>query len=293
MRKGDGKAAALFLLPYGVLFLVFVLSPLLYGFFISLHKWHILDDQVPFVGFQNYRYVLQDDLFGIALARTLLFVAIVVPVGNALSLLLAVALNQRFLGTTFYKVAFYLPVLLTVSVLAVLWRWLYSAEYGILNHYLSRLHPSIEGVQWLNNPQIAMPAIALMSIWWGAGGNMLIYLAAIKSVPRELHEAAEIDGATPWQRFWRTTIPTIRPALIFCIVMSIIASSQVFGQTLILTGGGPAFSTLTVILYMYQQGFGQYQLGYASAVAYVLFLLVFVFTLLALRLIQKGIRSAQ
>jgi multiple sugar transport system permease protein len=131
-----------------------------------------------------------------------------------------------------------------------------------------------------------MPAIALMSIWWGAGGNMLVYLAGLKAIPRELLEAAEIDGATPLQRFKSVTWPLLKPTTLFCLVMSVISSSQVFGQTYILTGGGPYYSTLTVMLYMYQQGFGLYQLGYACAVAYVLFVAVFIFTLIQFKLLE-------
>lgn len=286
----------MFLMPYGVVFGIFVLLPVLYGFYISLHKWHILAPKPEFIGLRNYKLVLSDDLFRIAFARTAFYVAMVVPLGNALSLLLAVGLNQNYRGTTFYKVAFYLPVVMSVSVIAILWRWLYSAEFGIINHYLSQIaslghqiapaiSPATLKPQWLNSPATAMPAIALMSIWWGAGGNMLIYFAGLKNVPRELLEAAEIDGAGPWRRFWTVSWPLLRPTTLFCLVMSVIASFQVFGQTYILTGGGPYYSTLTIILYMYQQGFGLYQLGYAAAVGYLLFGTLLICTLIQFKLL--------
>lgn len=286
----------MFLMPYGVVFSIFVLLPVLYGFYISLHKWHILAPKPEFIGLRNYKLVLSDDLFRIAFARTAFYVAMVVPLGNALSLLLAVGLNQNYRGTTFYKVAFYLPVVMSVSVIAILWRWLYSAEFGIINHYLSQIaslghqiapaiSPATLKPQWLNSPATAMPAIALMSIWWGAGGNMLIYFAGLKNVPRELLEAAEIDGAGPWRRFWTVSWPLLRPTTLFCLVMSVIASFQVFGQTYILTGGGPYYSTLTIILYMYQQGFGLYQLGYAAAVGYLLFGTLLICTLIQFKLL--------
>lgn len=286
----------MFLMPYGVVFGIFVLLPVLYGFYISLHKWHILAPKPEFIGLRNYKLVLSDDLFRIAFARTAFYVAMVVPLGNALSLLLAVGLNQNYRGTTFYKVAFYLPVVMSVSVIAILWRWLYSAEFGIINHYLSQIaslghqiapaiSPATLKPQWLNSPATAMPAIALMSIWWGAGGNMLIYFAGLKNVPRELLEAAEIDGAGPWRRFWTVSWPLLRPTTLFCLVMSVIASFQVFGQTYILTGGGPYCSTLTIILYMYQQGFGLYQLGYAAAVGYLLFGTLLICTLIQFKLL--------
>jgi len=186
---------------------------------------------------------------------------------------------------------------MSVSVVAILWRWLYSSEFGLLNYYIgqasSAMHstlpnifPAAFKVQWLNNPRSAMPAIALLSIWWGAGANMLIYLAGLKNIPKELLEAAEIDCASPTQRFWSVTWPLLRPTTLFCLVMSVIASSQVFGQTYILTGGGPYYSTLTVILYMYQQGFQQYQLGYGAAVGYVLFIAVLALTLIQFRLLR-------
>jgi multiple sugar transport system permease protein len=285
-------------LPYLILFSIFLVWPLAYGFYISLHKWYVLSPHPQFVGAANYAAALKDDLFRTALLRTAYFVIMVVPLGNALSLLLAIGLNQNYRGTTFYKIAFYLPVLTSVSVVAILWRWLYSTEFGLLNFYLDQaghfLHGIAPGlisgkwsVNWLSSPKTAMPAIALLSIWWGAGGNMLIYLAGLKNVPKELLEAAEIDGATPMQRFMNVTWPLLKPTTLFCLVMSVIASSQVFGQTYILTGGGPYYSTLTVILYMYQQGFGLYQLGYASAVGYILFAAVLVFTILQFKLMAE------
>jgi len=294
MRKSN-TTAAMFLLPHGVAFLVFVAAPIVYGFVISLHKWYILSPHPEFVGIANYSAVVRDDLFRRAFWNTAYFVLLTVPLGNALSLLLAVGLNQNYRGTAFYKVAYYLPVLTSVSVVAILWRWLYNSDFGLANYYLNRIasaaHSAAPGVfsanwsvNWLGSPKTAMPSIALLSVWWGAGGNMLIYLAGLKNVPRELLEAAEIDGATPLRRFTAVTWPMLKPTTLFCLVMSVIASSQVFGQTYMLTGGGPYYSTLTLILYMYQQGFGLYQLGYASAVGYVLFAAVLAFTLLQFKL---------
>lgn len=278
-RHKEGIGAWLFLAPFLILFATFVIAPVFYGFWISLHNWHILSKHVPFIGLRNYASALNDELFRISLVRTGYFVLMVVPAGNILSILLAIALNQKYRGTTIYKICFYLPVLLSVTVVALVWRWMYSHDYGLINHYFGT------DVRWLEDPRSAMPALALMSIWWGAGANMLIYLAGLRSVPKEIHEAAELDGAGPWQRFWHTTWPWIRPVTLFCLVISVIGASQVFGQSYILTQGNPAYSTLTVILYMYQQGFGQYQLGYASAVAYLLFFMVSLLTVLQFKLL--------
>jgi multiple sugar transport system permease protein len=285
MTRGDGRAAFWFLLPYLTLFAVFLVGPLAYGFWISLHDWHVLGKEVPFVGFDNYAAALGDDLFRIALARTAYFVLLTVPAGNALSLLVAVGLNQGYRATTLFKVCFYVPVVLSIAVTAILWRWLLSSESGLINHYLGTR------VQWLGSPTWAMPSLALMTLWWGLGGNMLVYLAALRNVPKEQLEAASLDGASPWRRFWAVTWPSIGPATLFCLIMSVIASSQVFGQTFILTNGGPADSTLTVVLYMYRQGFGMYQLGYASAVAYLLFFLVLALSAVQIRLMARTLKN--
>lgn len=283
-RRHDTRAAVGFLAPFFILFTIFTIVPVLYGFWMSLHNWHILAKAPTFIGINNYRVVLEDDRFWQALKQTTYFVALVVPAGNLISLLLAIGLNQRLRGMTVYRVLFYLPVITSITVLAVIWRWLYSTDNGLINHVLGR------EIRWLDNVDLVMPALALMTIWWGAGGNMLVYLAALKAVPAEILEAASLDGSTHLHRFFRMTLPAIRPAILFCIVLSVIASFQVFGQSYILTNGGPADRSLTVSLYMYQMGFGQYQLGYASAVAYVLFAVVLAFTMVQFRVLRKSLQ---
>lgn len=283
-RTEERLTAYLFIAPYLVLFVAFLAVPVVYGFWISLHDWHVLGRERPFVGLANYQALLQDDLFHRAVVNTAYFALLTVLPGNAVSLLLALGLNSRIRGETVFKTLYYLPVVLSVAVTAIIWRWLYSTEFGILNHYLSLLGGP--RLAWLNSPKLAMPSLALMSIWWGAGGNMLIYLAGLRGIPEEYYEAARIDGAGTWARFRHVTLPLLRPALLFCLVMSLIGSSQVFGQSYILTGGGPHYSTLTVVLYMYQTGFSLYRMGYACAVAYVLFALVLGLTIVQFRLIS-------
>lgn len=285
MRRRDGLAALGFMLPYGLLFATFLLVPLAYGFWISLHKWQLLGHSAPFVGVANYRDILKDDLFRISVVRTALFVLMTVPIGNALSLALASGLNQNYRTTSLLKVVFYLPVVLSVSVVALLWRWMFDVGSGLINRTFDLEIP------WLANAHWALPSFAIMSVWWGVGGNMLVYLAALKGVPKELNEAAALDGSVGLSRFRQITLPVIRPALAFGLVMSVIGASQVFGQIYIITngGGGPAYSTLSVIIYMYQQGFSNYQLGYASAVAYTLFAMVLVVTFALL----KGLKADQ
>ena len=181
--------------------------------------------------------------------------------------------------------AYYVPVVTSITATAIIWNWLFQRDTGLLNHVLHA------DVPWLASPAWALPSIVLMSVWWGAGGNMLVYLAALKAVPKEQLEAASLDGAATVQRFRLVTIPNIRGVIAFCLVMSVIGASQVFAQTFILTSGGPADSTLTVMLYMYRQGFGQYQLGYASAIAYILFAGVFVVGLTQIRRMSAAMQS--
>jgi multiple sugar transport system permease protein len=288
----------LYALPHLLLFAVFLLAPTLYGFYISLHDWHVLAKHHPFIGLANYGAALNDDIFWIAVRNTAYFVLLVVPTGNLVSLLLALGLSQVRAFATFYKVAFYVPVVISIAVVAVLWQWLFNTEIGLLNLYLQTVvnglrHiglplPVFQPLPWLSNPHWAMPSIALMSIWWGAGGNMILYLAGINNIPPDYFEAATIDGANGWQRFWGITWPLLRPTTLFCLVFSVLGAFQIFGQSYVLYGGGsgPGRAGLTLVLYMYQQGFSQYEIGYGAAVAYLLFAIVLIFTALQFRLLS-------
>jgi multiple sugar transport system permease protein len=299
MRRGGVFQGLLFALPHLVLFTVFLLVPVFYGLFISLHSWHVLAKIHPLVGLANYRAALADDIFWIALRNTIYFVVLVVPLGNAVSLLLALGLAALRRFGEFYKVAYFLPVIISIAVVAVLWRWLYNTEVGLLNLYLKSTVgalralglplPPFEPIPWLSRPAWVMPSIALMSIWWSAGGNMVIYLAGLHNIPDDYYEAATLDGANGWQRFSGITWPLLRPTTLFCLVFSVLGAFQIFGQSYVLfgTGSGPARAGLTLALYMYLQGFDQYQLGYGTAIAYLLFAIVLVLTILQFRLLAN------
>lgn len=303
-RRGDGIAGLLFALPHLVLFAVFLLAPVAYGFYISLHRWHVLAKTHPLVGLANYGAILQDDIFWLALRNTAYFVALVVPLGNIVSLLLALGLASVRRLADFYKVSFYLPVVISIGVVAVLWRWLYNTEIGLLNLYLATAIntlrglglplPAFQPIPWLSNPSWVMPSIALMTIWWTAGGNMVLYLAGISNIPDDYYAAAAIDGANGWQRFRHVTLPLLRPTMLFCLIISLVASFQIFGQSYALftavpggSASGPGRSGLTLALYMYLQGFNQYEIGYGAAIAYLLFAIVLVLTAVQFRLFTR------
>lgn len=300
-KKGESILGSgwVFALPHLILFTVFLLVPVVFGFYISLHRWHVLADGHPFIGFNNYKAAMQDDIFWLALRNTFYFVILVVPAGNLVSLLLALGLMNIKKFQSFYKVAYYMPVIISIAVVAILWRWLYNTEVGLLNMYLKSAvnglrHiglplPAFQPIPWLSDPKFSMPSIALMSIWWGAGGNMILYLAGLNNIPDDYMEAAVIDGANAWQRFWRITWPLLKPTTLFCLVFSVLGAFQIFGQSYVLyaPGAGPARSALTMALYMYQQGFSEYEIGYGAAVGYLMFAIVLVFTVIQFRLLSQ------
>lgn len=297
--RDDRFLGALLALPHLALFATFVLLPVLYGFYLSLHRWHVLAKSHPFIGLDNYRAALGDDIFWLALKNTAYFALLAVPAGNLVSLLLALGLASVRRLSTLYKVVYYVPVVVSIAVVAVVWKWIYNTQIGLLNLYLKAAVnglrglglplPAFEPVPWLSDPALVMPSIALMSAWWTAGGNMLLYLAGLLNIPPDYYEAAMIDGAGPWQRFRSITWPLLRPTTLFCFVFSILGASQVFGQTYVLfaPGSGPARSGLTLALYMYQQGFSQYELGYGAAIAYLLFFIVLALTGIQFRLFSE------
>ncbi|MBM4046635.1 MAG: sugar ABC transporter permease, partial [Planctomycetes bacterium] len=227
-------------------------------------------------GLDNFRYLFsQDRYFLTALWNTFYFAAISVPVDIALALTLALLLNQPIHGRALYRTCFYLPTVMPAVAGSLLWAWLFNGDYGLVNVVLGYL--GLPEVPWLTNEYCSKPALIIMGLW-GVGGSMIIFLAALQGVPRALYEAAEMDGANAVGRFFHVTLPMISPSLFFVIVMGIIGSLQVFTQAYLITSGGPVNSTLFYVLYLYQQAFENLHMGYASAMAWVLFLFIMLVT---------------
>jgi len=298
-RRRDHDNGWLFALPHLVLFAGFVVLPLVVGFYISLHHWTILQKFHPFIGLSNYRSALSDDIFWLALRNTVYFVILVVPASNLVSLLLALGLWKTRAFGAFYKAAFYTPVVVSIAVVAVLWQWLYDTQAGLINLViqswctdLNRLGfhlPSFNGFPWLSDPHWIMPSLAVMSLWWGAGGNMIIYLAGLNNIPPDYYEAARIDGASSWQSFRAITWPLLRPTTLFCFIFSVIGAFQIFGQSYVLfgDGGGAGRAAMTLAVYMYQQGFSEFEIGYGNAVAYLLFLILMIVSAVQFGLLSR------
>ncbi|MEV4798542.1 sugar ABC transporter permease [Nonomuraea sp. NPDC049421] len=282
------RSAYVFLMPGMVIFSVFTLAALIFAVYLTFHRWSIIEPDKPFVGLTNYRDMIHDERFVESVLNTVYFSGASVPLSMATGLLLALLLNLPLRLRGLFRAAFYLPVITPFVVSAILWKWLYNGDYGLFNYYLLQAHLIDEPLLWLSDKNLAMPAVVLMSVWAGAGFSMVVYLAGLQAIPRELYEAARIDGAGPWQRLRYVTIPSLRPTTLFLLVMGIISSLQVFTQIFVMTNGGPVNKTTTMVYYMYLWAFKYFDMGYASTLAFALFLMLLVFTALQLRLARRG-----
>jgi len=283
LRRWSGY---LYALPYLLLFGVFIVAPLLYGLGLSLFQWEMLSRLKPrFIGAANYLEALHDPYFWKALGATFRFVVMEVPFTIGLALLIAVGLKSlRGKRQAFYRAAYFAPTILTISVAGLLWRWFYNSEFGLFNAYLGHLGIKIP---WLTDTGWAMLSIVLMTLWWTVGGPMVVLLAGLQNIPPHYHEAAALDGATGWQSFRHITLPLLRPVLLFVVVINIIGAFQVFGQTFMITRGGPELSTRSLVQYIYDTAFNHYRMGYAAALSWLLFLVIAVFSLTQFRLMKE------
>ncbi|MBU0683482.1 MAG: sugar ABC transporter permease, partial [Candidatus Omnitrophica bacterium] len=287
------KVSYLFIALPAVLFFVFQLAPVFISFLWSFTRYDVIHPPV-FVGLDNYKNILfNDPLFWKAIGNTLVYVVGVVPIGICFSLILAVAIDQKIKFKNFFKSIFFLPTVTAIVAVSVIWKWLYAGEkYGLLNYLIMKL--GFQPIDWLASPAWTMPSIMIMSIWAGVGYNMILFLAGLQTIPHVMYEAAEIDGAGFWKKFFHVTLPLLKPTIVFVTMMSFIFSFQVFEQVYIMTGGqggigGVLNSALTIVAYLYDKGFQKFQMGYASALAYIIFLCIFVLTLVNKRLMKTDI----
>ena len=287
-RRSDARTALFFLLPNGIGFLVFTIAPVLATLVLSLYSWP-LTGKATFAGLENYVLLLtKDTTFHSAIYNTLYFVAAYVPLNVAVALGVAVWLQGYGRGRRILRVIFFVPVLTPLVADSVVWSLLYTNRNGLID---SVIHGAfgVQGPEWLSDPKWAMPAIILMSVWQGFGYNMLLFTAGIHAVPETYYDAARVDGASKWRSFRSITIPLISPSLFFGIVLTVITSFQVFTQAYVLTAGGPGTSSTTLVYWLFEKGFTDYAMGYASAIAWVLFLIVIVLTIVQLRLQRRWV----
>lgn len=287
-RAWRERSAYVFLAPGLIIFSVFTLAALIFALYLTFHRWSIIEPDKPFVGLSNYSYMVHDERFLQSVLNTAYFTGASVPLTMIVGLVLALLLNQPIRGRAVFRTAYYLPVVTPFVVSALLWKWLYNGDYGLFNYYLLKGHIIDQPLLWLSDENLAMPAVVLMSIWSGAGFSMVVYLAGLQAIPDELYESAKLDGCGALRRVFYITIPLLRPTTLFLLVIGIISSLQVFTQIFVMTNGGPVNKTTTMVYYMYLWAFKYYDMGYASTLAFALFVMLLIFTALQLRLFRQA-----
>lgn len=283
-RQGIGWHAYLFIGPslFGVV--AFLLLPMAIVIVLSLFDWELLSAP-EFVGLDNYRRLAGDGQTWHSLWVTVVYVLLCIPLQTVLALALAVLLNRRVKGVRFYRSLFVIPWMATPIVLALIWNWIFDPRDGAINSALAVV--GVTGPAWLSDPAWAMPAVALVSVWQHTGYNMLFFLAGLQGIPKELHDAASTDGATPAQRFWRVTLPLLNPTMFFVTVTNLIGAFQVFDTVYAMTGGGPSGSTEVLNFRIFQTAFKEFDFGYAATLSTLLFVVIFAVTVAQVRFFGK------
>src|SRR4051812_38506695 len=277
-----------FLAPALIVFSVFTAFALLFAFYLTFHEWNIIEPEKPFVGLDNYKDMVHDERFRRSVINTLYYTGAAVPLGMLVGLCVALLLNLPLRGRGLMRAMYFLPGVTPLVVVAIIWKWLYNGDYGLFNYYLLKTHLIHDPLVWLSDKNLAMPAVILMSVWTSTGYSMVVYLAGLQSIPEELYEAARVDGASSFQRLGNITLPLLRPSTLFLAVTQIIWSFQVFTQIFIMTSGGPVDRTTTMVYYVYESAFKFFEMGYASTLAFTLFLMLLVFTAVQLRFHRRA-----
>ena len=282
LKRQEAVAGFIYISPWLLGFLAFTAFPFLASFYLSFTDYTVVS-QPRFAGFANYVEALSgDDLFWGSLRRTFTYAVVGVPLGILGSLTCALLLNQGLKGTTLFRVLFFLPSLTPLVALALLWQWIFQPDFGVLNFLLAKV--GIDGPGWLSSIEWALPSLIIMALWGTVGGGqMVIFLAGLQGVPQELYEAVEIDGGGPWFKFRHVTLPMISPTMFFNLILGVIGALRVFTVAYVSTEGGPAYATWFYILHLYTQAFKYFNMGYASALAWLFFIILIAFTYLQVR----------
>ncbi len=288
LQREESMAGYLFLLPNLLGFVAFSLLPIAFAFYITLTDWNLAATP-EFVGAQNFVKLWNDQFFWKTLFNSAYYTFVAVPSGVFIAFWLAVLMNRKMHGVLFLRTLYFLPQITLTVAAAVVWTWIYHPELGLLNYLLGLI--GIDGPNWLSSTVWAMPAIIIVGNWQGIGFAMLVLLAGLQGIPQELYDAVEIDGANAWQTLRYLTVPMLTPTIFFVVVTSLIGAFQGFDIFYVLTNGGPAMATTTLVLYIYQNGFSFFRMGYGAALAFVLFLCILVITLVQWRLARRWVHG--
>ena len=286
-RVWDCFAGYSFILPSLVLIVAFTFIPIVYGFLISFTRWDMMSPERKFVGVENYANLLSSDEFWHSLFVTIYYLVGTIPFTMALGLMLALALNRSFRGVAFFRLVFYSPLVASTVAVGVVWLWMYDPINGIINYLLLRI--GLPPQKWLSSPATAMPSIILMDIWRHVGYDMVIFLAGLQGIPQHLYEAMDVDGGGKWAKFRHVTWPLLAPTTFFILVISIINRFKIFATIHTMTRGGPADATEVIVFFLYEQAFQYFKIGYAFAVAYLLFVIIFSLTLIQWKIGKKAV----
>ncbi len=283
MKNGFSIKPYLLIAPYLLFFLVFVLFPVGFSFYLTFHKWNIISP-MEYSGLDNYARMFNDRLFWQSLRNTVWFLAIHIPLQIVVSLGLAVLLNSNIWFKNFFRASFFLPVIISGVVVTIMWQQLYGFHSGVFNQILSNM--GISRIGWLTDTTMAMPSIAIMATWKNVGLYIILFLVGLQTVPASYYEAADIEGASAWQKFWHITLPAINPTLFMVIVFSTIGGFSLFIEPYVMTGGGPLNSTLSSVLYIYKQAFEFFHMGYAATLGFIFALIILTVVIIQKRFIE-------
>ncbi len=283
MKNGFSIKPYLLVAPYLLFFLVFVLFPVGFSFFLTFHKWNIISP-MEYSGFDNYSRMFNDRLFWQSLKNTIWFLVIHIPLQITVALGLAVLLNSNIKFKNFFRASFFLPVIISGVVVTIMWQQLYGFHSGVFNQILSNF--GIGKIGWLTNEYLAMPSIAIMATWKNVGLYIILFLVGLQTVPASYYEAADIEGASGWQKFWHITLPAINPTLFMVVVFSTIGGFSLFIEPYVMTGGGPLNSTLSSVLYIYKQAFEFFHMGYAATLGFMFAIITLTVVVIQKRFIE-------
>ncbi len=285
MNINSKKIVPYFLVsPYIIYFLIFIAFPVVFSVVLTFHKWNIISP-MQYTGLTNYVHLIHDEFFLKSLGNTLIFLVIHIPLQIIIALFLAEILNQHIKFRGFFRAAFFLPVIVSGVVVTILWQQLYGFDTGLLNRILIFL--GLGRVGWLVNPSMAMPSIAIMATWKNVGFYIILFLVGLQTVPKNYYEAADLEGATHWQKFKSITLPMINPTIFMVVVLSTIGGFSLFIEPYIMTGGGPLNSTLSAVLYIYKQGFFYYHMGYSATLGLFFAVLILGVVMFQKKFIEK------
>jgi multiple sugar transport system permease protein len=283
-QRIDWSAYA-FILPFVLSSFVFLVAPIFFGGYVSLTEWGIVGEP-KWIGLDNFARAFSDPWVPKIWTNTLKYGLVVVPGVTITGLLFALYVNQQRPGHTFARTAFYAPHVVSVTVIGLVWVWMLDTRFGLVNQYLGGF--GVPDIPWLTNPSWVLFGVGMAAIWWEVGFCMVVLLAGLQDIPRELREAAAVDGANDWTTFWRVVLPLLRPALSLVLTIEVIATLRVFSLIYVMTNGGPAGASASVISYVFEMGWTKYQLGYAAALSMMLFATILIVTIVELKLVREN-----